>query len=238
MGRSKSFKRIIFYECVGSAFILLFLWANELFDIPYLLFGGTATPVNIAECIFETGIILTLVLISIMATSILLRKIERIAMFDPLTNCMNRRFLIESLKHEIHRCIRSQSTFSLLLGDIDRFKLINDHHGHECGDKVLQQTADAFRECLRSQDIICRWGGDEFLIVLPDTSLADGRDVAERLRHKIENASFLYNNMKLPVTISFGVYDKNYSSVVPDYYIRRADKNLYEAKKRGRNRTV
>lgn len=238
MGRSKLFKRVILFECIGFAFVILFLWIDELFDIPYLMFGGVTTDFNIAECVFETGIILSFALISIMATSILLGKIERIAMFDPLTDSMNRRFMIENLKHEIHRCIRSNSTFSLMLGDLDRFKQINDNHGHECGDKVLQQIAIALKNRLRAQDMICRWGGDEFLIVLPDTSPDSGRNVAEMLRKVIENLSIVYSNQEVPVTISFGVYDKDYSNAKPDYYIRRADRNMYEAKNKGRNRVV
>ncbi|MCD4847856.1 MAG: GGDEF domain-containing protein [Candidatus Aegiribacteria sp.] len=238
MNRSKLFKKVILFECIGFAFVILFQWIDELFDIPYLLFGGTATYFNLAECIFETGIILSLALISIMATSILLGRIERIAMFDPLTNCMNRRFMIENLKHEIHRCIRSNSTFSLMLGDIDRFKQINDKHGHECGDKVLQQIAITMNNRLRAQDMICRWGGDEFLIILPDTSPDSGRNVAETLRKVIEDLSIVYRNQKVQVTISFGVYDKDYSNSSPDYYIRIADRNLYDAKNRGRNRVV
>jgi diguanylate cyclase (GGDEF)-like protein len=211
---------------------------DELLDLPHLLFGSMPTPVNYVECFFETGIVLSLALLSILATSTLLNKIERIVMFDPLTDSMNRRFLIENLKHEIHRCIRSNSTFSLMLGDIDWFKQINDKHGHECGDIVLQKIATAFKNRLRAQDMICRWGGDEFLIVLPDTSPETGRNVAETLRTLIEKLNIIYINQEVPVTISFGVYDDDYSNVRPDYYIRKADRKLYEAKNRGRNRVV
>ena len=238
MSRIRFFRRIIFYECIGFTIILLFLWMDELLDLPHLLFSSMATPVNYAECFFETGIVFSLALLSILATSTLLKKIERIIMFDPLTNSMNRRFLIENLKHEIHRCIRSNSSFSLMLGDVDWFKKINDEHGHECGDIVLQQIAIAFKKRLRAQDMICRWGGDEFLIVLPDTSLETGRNVAETLRKVIEKLAIVYSNQEVPVTISFGIYDKDYSNVKPDFYIRRADRNMYEAKNRGRNRVV
>ncbi|MCK4504508.1 MAG: GGDEF domain-containing protein [Candidatus Aegiribacteria sp.] len=238
MSRSKLFRRIVFCEYAGFSLIILFLWMDELLDLPHLLFGSMPTPVNYVECFFETGIVLSLALLSILATSTLLNKIERIVMFDPLTDSMNRRFLIENLKHEIHRCIRSNSTFSLMLGDIDWFKQINDKHGHECGDIVLQKIATTFKNRLRAQDMICRWGGDEFLIVLPDTSPETGRNVAETLRKLIEKLNIIYINQEVPVTISFGVYDDDYSNVRPDYYIRKADRKLYEAKNRGRNRVV
>lgn len=238
MGRSKLFRRVVFFEYIGFTVVLLFLWMDELLDLPHLLFGSMATPVNYTECFLETGIVIFLALLSILATSTLLDKIERIVMFDPLTDSMNRRFMIENLKHEIHRCIRSNSTFSLMLGDIDRFKQINDKHGHECGDIVLQRIAITLKNRLRAQDMICRWGGDEFLIVLPDTSPDSGRNVAETLRKVIEDLSIVYSDQEVPVTISFGVYDKDYSNTKPDYYIRRADENMYEAKNRGRNRVV
>jgi diguanylate cyclase (GGDEF)-like protein len=164
-------------------------------------------------------------------------ELELAAMYDPLTGLMNRRFISENLKHEISRCLRSENPFSLVLGDLDYFKSINDQYGHECGDEILKHVTRLMADSVRAQDMVSRWGGEEFLILLPDTSLNGARVLAKKLRRVVEANSFVYNGHGIKVTISFGVSECDCQES-PDACIREADKKLYEAKKRGRNRVV
>ena len=164
-------------------------------------------------------------------------ELERAAMYDPLTGLMNRRFLSENLKHEINRCLRSKNRFSIVLCDLDHFKEINDQYGHDCGDEILKHVTGLLDDSVRAQDMVSRWGGEEFLILLPDTLLSGARVLAEKLRRRIERDKFVYEGQDIQVTMSFGVSECE-CEATPEICIRAADTNLYEAKKRGRNRVV
>jgi diguanylate cyclase (GGDEF)-like protein len=238
MSTERLFNKIILFECIGFAVVILFLWLDEIWDIPYHLMGGQATPINYAESMLETCIILPLALFVVGATYRILSKIEHIAMYDQLTDLVNRRFLIEYLKRKVQRPSRSKRPFSIIMGDIDDFKSINDNYGHECGDYVLQQIADIFKEITRPQDLTSRWGGEEFLIFLPDISSGSAIDLAERLRIEIGSQTFSFNDNQFAVTMSFGVSDHFFGETGSEGCIRAADKNLYEAKRRGKNRVV
>ena len=238
MSTERLFKKIILFEFIGFAVVILFLWLDEILDIPYHFLGGQATPINYTESIFETCIILPLAVFVIGATARILNKIEHIAMYDPLTDLMNRRFLIEYLRRKVQKSSRSKRSFSIIMCDIDNFKSINDSYGHECGDHVLRQIADILKEITRPQDLTSRWGGEEFLIFLPDISSGSAIDMAERLREEIGAQTFSYNNDKFSLTMSFGVSDFYFGQSGSDGCIREADKNLYEAKRQGKNRVV
>jgi len=238
LNHGKLFYQIIFCEIIGFLIALLFLWLDEYLDLPNYLFGSPPTPINYTESIFEICIIGLLGLFIIIATARLLEKIEYMAMHDPLTGLSNRRFLIETVKNELQRFSRSKRDFSIIMADIDHFKSLNDQHGHECGDSILQNMAEILKENMRSQDLVCRWGGEEFLIFLPDTSSQSARHVAEKLRLKIAENSFSYKKMPIKLTMSFGVSDTQYESLSPYAYIKNADRNLYKAKDRGRNRVI
>jgi diguanylate cyclase (GGDEF)-like protein/PAS domain S-box-containing protein len=159
------------------------------------------------------------------------------AMFDPLTGLMNRRFLSENLKHEINRCLRSKNPFSIVLGDLDHFKAINDQYGHDCGDELLKHVTRLLDNSVRAQDMVSRWGGEEFLILLPDTLIGGARHLAEKLRRKIDRNKFVYDGQDIRATMSFGASQCDCYET-PDSCIRTADANMYEAKKRGRNTVV
>lgn len=238
MSTERLFKTILLFEGIGFSVVILFLWLDEIFDIPHHLLGGQPTPVNYTESVLETCVIFPLAVFVIGATYRILNKIEHITMYDPLTELVNRRFLIEYLKHKVHKPSRSKRPFSIIMCDIDDFKIINDCYGHECGDNVLRQIGDILKEITRPQDLASRWGGEEFLIFLPDISSGSAIDMAERLREEIATHTFSYNDKEFKVTMSFGVSDHYFGQTGSDTCIREADKNLYEAKRRGKNRVV
>ncbi|HTH13884.1 MAG TPA: GGDEF domain-containing protein, partial [Spirochaetia bacterium] len=168
----------------------------------------------------------------------LLHQFERLSYTDPLTGLNNRRAMLLKMEEERGRMTRNHSVFSLILGDIDLFKSINDEYGHEAGDVVLVGIATEFREALREVDPVARWGGEEFLILLPDTAGEGALVVGERLRQRVEAARFPWRGRELRCTMTLGI--AVHTPVSRDLLetIRRADAALYEGKHRGRNRVV
>lgn len=162
---------------------------------------------------------------------------ERQALHDQLTGLPNRRNLNEQLKHEYQRTMRDKHPFSVLLIDVDNFKRINDECGHDAGDDVLKILSKRFSQAVRSQDLVCRWGGEEFLFLLPDTQLTAAAEVAEKVRLIIANEPVWQQQRPIPVTISIGVAEVNPDTSI-DAAINLADKRLYLAKQNGRNKTV
>ncbi|XGA79725.1 diguanylate cyclase [Halomonas sp. CH40] len=159
-------------------------------------------------------------------------ELDKLARFDLLTDLLNRRGTEEALKQTCLRAEREEQSLCLLWLDIDRFKLINDNHGHEAGDLALQQVADCLREQLRPYDVAGRWGGDEFLIMLYPSTHQDMQQIAERLRHRIADQVSLNGE---PITVSIGGYCTNEVEPLADI-LAYADRALYKAKSEGRNR--
>jgi diguanylate cyclase (GGDEF)-like protein len=155
---------------------------------------------------------------------------------DQLTGLANRYHIMAIAEYERERATRSGSTYCIILADVDHFKVVNDRHGHDCGDAILQEVAARMQEVVRAQDLVARWGGEEFLIFLPDTS-ADGASVlAERLREAISERPFHCDNAELTITITLGVSSCDFRQI--EGCIEQADTALYEGKREGRNRTV
>ncbi len=163
------------------------------------------------------------------------RALEEAAMTDPLTALLNRRAMMECLTHEVARNQRDDAHFVLLLADMDHFKETNDTHGHDVGDRVLIETAKRFKNIIRGQDSVARWGGEEFLILLPDTGLEGGLMAAEKIRGCIADEPFIANGKNLNITLSIGVAGFKPDQPLEDC-IKAADMALYKAKNRGRNR--
>ncbi|MBF7073199.1 GGDEF domain-containing protein [Glaciecola sp. MH2013] len=163
-------------------------------------------------------------------------KFEKQAMHDPLTGLSNRRGMRHFLEHEYNRSRRANTPLSLLLVDIDKFKKINDEYLHDGGDHVLEELAKLFIETIRSQDKVARWGGEEFLFLLPDTSANDAYVLAEKLREAVMNYDIKFAGKKISVTISTGLNEIE-PGVNIDQAINSADHHLYEAKSKGRNQT-
>lgn len=166
------------------------------------------------------------------------RELEKATLSDFLTGLANRRRILQQIEHEKNRYDRQKQTFSIVLCDIDHFKNINDTHGHDCGDVVLKAIADVFSETLRKVDMPARWGGEEFLILLPASDLEGAVVAAERLRREVEQKTMVYDNCEVRVTMSFGIAIWKNTDGDIDEFIKRADENLYRAKEEGRNRVI
>ncbi len=165
----------------------------------------------------------------------LFRDVKEHSMRDGLTGLFNRTHAGEVLDTELRRARRSQSPLSLIMFDLDHFKEINDRHGHLCGDAVLAAVGGRMREVLRGSDVKCRYGGEEFLVLLPDTPLDGARRVAESLRRELAALPIRWNDGDIMITASFGVTTALPSEISADAFIGRADAALYRAKDQGRN---
>lgn len=158
------------------------------------------------------------------------------ATHDVLTGLYNRRYLEDSLGRELISAERQGHPVSVIMGDIDHFKAVNDHYGHLGGDEVLRTFGDLLRRQVRGSDIYCRYGGEEFLLVLPRMSIGDAVDRAEQLRRAIAAAPVSYGASTIAVTASFGVAAFPRDGRTGDELISAADSALYTAKATGRNR--
>lgn len=158
---------------------------------------------------------------------------------DPLTDLFNRRYLEESFERELRRATRHQRPLAVVMGDLDHFKRFNDSHGHEAGDTLLREFGALLRTHTRKEDIACRYGGEEFLLLLPELASASAHSCAEKIRTALSHLSISINGNPIgQVTASFGVaaYPEHGDAI--DVLIRLADQALYRAKKAGRNQVA
>lgn len=166
------------------------------------------------------------------------KELKLLASIDPLTKLYNRRYFTEVSGNILDLTKRNKQSLSIVMIDIDKFKNVNDTYGHNLGDNVLVLVSKKLQETSRESDIICRWGGEEFVILLPDTNIEGAVVIAEIIRIEIEKMSILiYNNKELKFTVSIGVSQvKNEKDINIETSINKADKALYEAKESGRNK--
>jgi diguanylate cyclase (GGDEF)-like protein len=165
-----------------------------------------------------------------------MEDIEKKAIYDGLTNCYNKRETEEFIKKFLFNYLRYKNDFfTVMILDLDYFKKINDTYGHLAGDYVLKEVAKIIKSLIRKSDICGRFGGEEFVILLPNTKLSGAMKLAERIRKAIEEYDFDFNGKKINVTVSIGItsvgINDSYESLID-----RADEALYEAKQKGRNR--
>jgi diguanylate cyclase (GGDEF)-like protein len=161
----------------------------------------------------------------------------KMAHTDPLTQTNNRAGFDGYIKREISLAERHSKNLAIIFLDIDHFKAINDHYGHECGDITLTSVANWIKECLRSSDAVFRFGGEEFVILLSETDLAGAEIVAERIRSSIEAHALSYDMQSVSVTASLGV-SVLHTVDTADSLVKRADDAMYKAKKNGRNQVM
>lgn len=165
------------------------------------------------------------------------KTLELLATKDSLTGLSNRRDFLAKAEQEEKRFMRTKRPFGFILLDIDHFKIVNDTYGHECGDKVLIGVSQCLQRELRAQDVSARWGGEEFVCLLPETDIVGSENVADKIRMEVEGYSYKCNEVTVSVTVTLGVcvYD---GSCALEACIRKADNALYKGKRQGRNRVV
>lgn len=188
--------------------------------------------------------ILTARMEALLRSSELVRRLEvqtellsKLAAFDDLTGVYNRRSMFHHLEAELSRCRRYGRSITVLMVDIDHFKRVNDEHGHLIGDQALRFVATTLQNELRSMDFLCRYGGEEFCAILPETNRPGAARAGERLRSAIERTGFKQERVRLPLTVSVGAssWTANEGTEIPDL-LQRADGALLEAKRSGRNK--
>ncbi len=167
-------------------------------------------------------------------------QFQLLSITDPLTGLLNRRYLEERLTEEFERSKRHRFPMSFLMIDIDNFKVYNDHYGHQAGDLALEITAQCLKSALRSADVASRYGGEEFSILLPQTSIAEALVIAERIRSRVEHSSYPHGESQPhgAVTVSIGISAFGPKLETPSSVIGAADHALYVAKSRGKNCVV
>lgn len=241
----------VFFSILGKRWgmtisLLFFAAAVALMTLPESLMASKPYPLSVLGRYTTIYMILTFMLYYYESSQQLLyqyirrekEKFEYASKRDPLTDLANRRELVERMKEEQRRQMRSQKTFTLILGDIDDFKNMNDTYGHDAGDHILKKVAQVLKDEVRGIDCPCRWGGEEFLIMLIETSIDNGKTVAERIRNKIEKNNFSFHGTPIPITMTFGLSQFQGVNDTLDSCIKRADKALYEGKRLGKNRVI
>ncbi|QSQ08719.1 Response regulator PleD [Koleobacter methoxysyntrophicus] len=158
---------------------------------------------------------------------ILIKKLHQQVYTDSLTGLCNRRYFYTKLSE-----LKSKAPVSLILLDIDNFKSINDTYGHLTGDRVLQQIADILQSNTRKNDIIARWGGEEFAVILPQTDVEEAFKIADRIRTTAENHIFSYEHITCKITVSVGIASAKEVDISTDQFFKIADKALYKAKEK------
>jgi diguanylate cyclase (GGDEF)-like protein/PAS domain S-box-containing protein len=209
-------KEMQFYDVSGKACWVL------LFAVKIIWFGSEALMITINDITDRKNMEETL---------------RKLATVDYLTGIWNRRYIMDLGNKEFESCLRYKTHMSVIIFDLDHFKLVNDKYGHNIGDRVLEGTAKVVTNELRGRDIFGRYGGEEFVIVFPEISLGETAKVAERLRQAIEKCQYsLENSSTLTVTASFGISEVIDNDRAFEEILTRADYALYKAKALGRNR--
>lgn len=163
------------------------------------------------------------------------QQLQEEAIRDPLTNLFNRRYLLESLNRELSRAQRGHYPVTLMMVDLDHFKQLNDEHGHAAGDQVLVEFSRLLSHGMRKEDVVCRWGGEEFLIMMPGLSMADAHQRMTEWRRKNSPMELTLGNLQLVVRFSSGLATAPEHGCNPDDLINSTDEALYLAKKGGRD---
>ena len=165
------------------------------------------------------------------------KRLQELTQVDTLTGLFNFRYLMVALEGEMERTRRTDLSTGLIMSDLDHFKRINDTHGHECGNEALQWISKIWHDKLRRIDMACRYGGEEFVVILPGTGLPQAIRAAERLRFALENSPVRLNGKLVRLTASFGVDAyRGRKKLTVETFIKQTDHFLLEAKARGRNR--
>jgi diguanylate cyclase (GGDEF)-like protein len=165
------------------------------------------------------------------------RSLELTTRVDIMSGLANRRDILGKIEQEFSRALRHQRTFSVILADIDDFKRVNDSYGFNVGDEALVEIANVLKSCLRSEDVCARWGGEEFLLLLPETTIEGAESVAQKICQSVAMTEFRVNKPGIRVTISLGVCEYSLEQSTFDC-IARAEQALLKAKQSGKNQYI
>jgi diguanylate cyclase (GGDEF)-like protein len=200
--------------------------------------GGNSRPAEIAD-LRQMAVTLSEYLSLSIANVKLSENLSRQSIQDPQSGLYNRHFMEESLQREITRASRKVTPIGIIMGDLDHFKKFNDVYGHAAGDKIIAEIGKLFKAKFRGSDIACRYGGEEFLIILPETSLEDTFKRANGLREEIKKLEMVFQGQILgAITMSLGVAAYPEKGTRMEDLLRIADTALYKAKQEGRDRVV
>ena len=247
----------ISYKKIGTSFLMSLIAVAMFTTLKYVtsldwfiplnpqhLSGGAVNAVYIGNSIVSFIMLLALSLVynvyRTRAQNSLAKKNEillELAYTDPLTKLSNRHSMYEHLDECHEQALKDGKPFTILLADIDDFKLINDTHGHNNGDMVLKRIANIFKENVPEGADVCRWGGEEVLVLLPEYGLDEGAELADKLRKIVEAEVFDSGKKEFSVTMTFGVCE-NKGQYGVDKMVSNADKNLYSGKRSGKNCVV
>ena len=213
----------------------------QIYETSFQRADGTTTYAKFEKSTFmdENGEVAGLIgaIIDISKEKKLEARLKRLASYDDLTGIYNRREGRKRLKSLCKDAVRKSRPLSVMLIDLDNFKFINDTYGHDTGDLILKNAADCFTECSRENDVVCRYGGEEFLVVLPETSKEDAINIANRFREALSASSLQMTSAEsLSVTASFGISELDLDFTDRELMLKQADMALYRAKDQGKNR--
>ena len=236
------------YKYLISLLIVLIFLAVYFFSRRFIpLYNIDATTADILQalnivfaCFLEATIISLFCSDSLMQEEKLMeynRKVTHLASIDPLTGLINRRFTRDQISDLIDAGREEVPFISLAMGDIDFFKKVNDTYGHEGGDEVLKGLSKCFLEETKDIGLVCRWGGEEFLFILPNMNGDEAYDFIEKLRRKIKTITFNHNNEDFNVSMTFGLQEHDFRDSI-DTSIDNADRKLYIGKSSGRDKVV
>jgi diguanylate cyclase (GGDEF)-like protein len=160
--------------------------------------------------------------------------LEQLSKTDALTELYNRRYMIEKLAEEVNRYRRNRKPFSIIIADIDDFKKVNDTYGHDCGDYIIKRTSQTLADSIRDIDAVGRWGGEEFLILLPETVAEGAVVLAERIQKNVRQAVWTYNQAQILIRLTLGIATFDGETDL-EAVIKQADRALYDGKNNGKN---
>ena len=223
--------------------IAAYIGTRFIRKLPFEIYGADAHVIFLVNLIFSFALLAIMSFFFVMDGQVAMKELnqeneelEHTSSVDPLTGLKNRRSMEVSLENAMAMAKSKGRLFSLIMGDIDNFKRINDTYGHDCGDQALTSVSEIFQASVRDNDIVSRWGGEEFLVLIIGNQ-ADAVAVAERMRSHIEAQVLEYQGQEIRFTMTFGV-----STYVPGYnlskLIKMADENLYKGKTTGKNKVV
>lgn len=198
-----------------------------------------ASSINASVVLGATLInVVGMIALSLLAFTRSAQTMRDLATHDPLTQMLNRRAWNSALDREIKRARRYRLSLSIIMFDFDFFKTVNDQYGHRAGDETLKTISRSIRQELRDEDILCRYGGEEFLILLTGATLDNAQHSADRFRQRVAATPIHFEDMQFHITCSMGVAEYNAGMDTPESLVSRADKALYQAKNNGRNQVV